>query len=254
MVTASPDRRGLSFNPPGRVLAFPAGIMVKHLEGSAGYAQVGYEVSGRSYYVELSFPNYNCDEWKQKFPANGDHGKSKSNILAAGTRLYDPRWSSTYFTTNNGGRVFTCLDRPGGAVRAELTTLGGWPEETVYQLTSGIADLFRPETIAAKAPAPTQPPAPSGTSVQNVYPQSVVSAAERCKSGQSQVACQAVQMFSQLQGQCIGGSSRSCSGIADLAASMRDARAAAIYYQRACELGDSGSCKKAAENRKKAGM
>jgi TPR repeat protein len=47
---------------------------------------------------------------------------------------------------------------------------------------------------------------------------------------------------------------RSCAGIADDAAKDKDYKAAAVYYQQACSLGDKKSCGRAEENRKKAGL
>lgn len=208
--------------------------------------------------------------------------------------FYDSRWESTYYSSQSSMDKNTvvdclCLQGPSTSVKLQIEYKAGtdFNHEAVLAFTKAIADTLGPGTTmppgtplkdaahaklveqrqAAARLAAANPPPPPPPSIQNVFPRQIIEAAAICKQGggsnrerlNAEINCELLKAFQRVHRLCASGTNgrgmpRSCNSIADDAAKDKDYKAAAVYYQHACMLGDKKSCGRAEDNKKKAGL
>lgn len=252
-VTVSLDapNRSLRVQPMNLTIRLPDAIAVEsfsapHPNWASLIARLG---GGLLFFIDLHFvldgkPG-NCDSWDARV------NKTRRGPSDKGGPSFDPRWVGYLSNTD---KINTCLAVPGGTVTIEGSELDKMQKGPFVQLTASIADAFLPATAQARTAAAAPAP-PALISIDDVYPESIISAAEFCNMGY-ELQCMAVEAFRPVQNNCRNGFAKSCAGIAKMALDSKDKDylTASIYYRRACQIGDTSSCKLADKYAKMAGQ
>jgi len=237
-------KRQIRIDPIGVVIRLTQFVAVKELE-KAGDRSVNLDMRGGQGIVTLRplrLAVESCQQWDARL-SNKRKQDPKRPFL-------DERWFPTFIGGVKGGvfGVSFCLDWKGGAVEVQTnvfdTDLKGPDGALLSEVATILADAFLPETAK---------PAPKMTSVEGVYPRKLRPYAESCKAGSANASlnCSVLEAWSSLQKTCANGNDAACVSIASAAVKEKDYDVAAVYYQRACELGDKKSCGRAEENKNK---
>lgn len=180
-----------------------------------------------------------CDGWDAN--VNKDRRKPSDK----GNPSFDSRWVG-YAPDKNDLNV--CLVVPGGVFTIEGSEFNPPMKQPFVQFTANIANALLPQSAQASAAtpaAPEAPPAPALVSIDNLYPDNVLAASDYCSRGY-EMQCEFVSAFQPIYQGCQGSMVKFCKQIAKWAADSKkkeDYFVAATYYRRACQLGDTASCK-----------
>lgn len=244
VIDASVDTnsRSIRLSPLGISVPIPQNVAVSSFQKQPDWISLETRASGSLLAAEFRFSlvdsSFNCDGYQP--------GKKKKALKNAAAIL-DPRWVGYQ---SDSGWASLCLKTPQGTVSMEAGPLLGNPQyDGIRQLSANMADALMPESKQAA------PPAPQVISIDDVLPNHVASSVDMCAMDPQRfwASCMLVENFRQNQAGCSGGNAIYCGVIAGTAAKSKppDWYAAARYYRRACQLGDTASCKKADAAEKK---
>jgi hypothetical protein len=236
--------RSLRLEPRGLSIRFPDGMAVSDFSGFGERASLMAKApGGLTVFMDLAVilrgTPLDCASW------DANINKDKRKPSDKGGPNFDPRWVGNAPDKND---LNVCLVVPGGVVTIEGQEIDKAMKQPFVQFTANIADAFLPQTAetgVAAAAAVAAPPAPALASVDNLYPDNVLAASDYCSMGY-QMQCEFVASFEPIYQGCRNDNVKFCKQIGKWAADSKkkeDYFVAATYYRRACQLGDTASCK-----------
>lgn len=242
--------RSIRLDPLGVSVAIPANMAIQQFDAHEDFMSISGDFGQynfRSFDVRFSSGGtmQNCEAWFAS--SKGMSGKLKEP--RKGAEFYDSRWHPKYYESKDGNLTL-CMDRPGGFLFAETWSVKGKPVEPMKQFTTNLADAFLPRTteaIVAEAIAAAKPAPKSSIDVTGLFPEVYGKAYVGCEIEGRPAQCQFRQTFRDWHLACVNGDYAGCKAIGNLTWTSKEYRTSAMYYLRACELGDPDSCKKSKE-------
>jgi len=235
--------RSIRFDPLGVSVRIPDNISVQNFSSQDDYFSLDGDFGGPYTWTAIDVRFHSTAD-APNCEASFAGRSSMLKTPKKGAEFYDSRWYPKYYETKDK-QVTMCMDRPGGYIRVETTIMKQNALGAMKQLTANIADAFLPESVQAAAAESAPAPAPTLVSIDDLYPDNVLAASEYCSMGYD-MQCQFIASFQPIYEGCRGGNVKFCKQIGKWAADSKkkeDYFVAATYYRRACQLGDTASCK-----------